>query len=201
MNYKIHTIGPEDAIAFICEATWGFAEVSPDGVFNWVNPAYCKILDAPAELIIGTNYADWTHPDDIEVDKEYAQKVRDGLIPSYTLVKRYVKRGSTPANPRVIWGMLSVAGKWENAKFLSYRVQFQPYDVIQMRPQMPQIIGEVWKWMRTNWKPIMTAVFALLSLTSIGSERLLEILQRAKQQVESVDGGSLPSSPGQQQQP
>jgi PAS domain-containing protein len=52
MNFSIHTISPEDAIAFVCEATWGFAEVDPEGRFTWVNPAYCKILDAPPDLVI-----------------------------------------------------------------------------------------------------------------------------------------------------
>jgi hypothetical protein len=201
MTHTIHKISAEDAIAFVCEATWGFAEVAPDGTFTWVNPAFCKILDAPPDLIIGTSYIDWTYPDDIDADIELARKVKDGEIPSYTFVKRYVKRGSTPKNPRLVWGMLSVAGKWDQGKFLSYRVQFQPYDVIQSNPRWPQRLTEVLVWTKTNWKSILTAVFVLLSLTWTGSEKLLEVLQKAKQAADSADGALSPLPPGQSQQP
>lgn len=213
--HTIHKIAPEDAIAFVCEATWGFAEVAPDGTFTWVNPAYCKILDAPADLVIGTKFSDWTHPDDIEVDIDLAKQVLDGEIPSYTLLKRYIKRGSTPQNPRVVWGILSVSGKWVAEAFQNYRVQFQPLDPYnnsipsQGRTWKPaEVVAWIkanWKpalsWTKANWKSLATAIFVLLSLTWTSSEKLLDVLLRAKKAAESVDGvlsPSSPSSPGQQ---
>lgn len=197
--HTIHKIAPEDAIAFVCEATWGFAEVAPDGTFTWVNAAYCKILDAPPDLVLGTKFSEWTHPDDVEVDVDLAKQVREGQIPSYTLVKRYIKRGSTPQHPRIVWGMLSVSGKWKDGLFVNYRVQFQPYEIqSQFKPWK---LSEVITWTKANWKSIATAIFVLLSLTWTGSEKLLEVLAKARRAAESVDGVLSPSSPGQQEQP
>lgn len=227
MPYSIHTISGEDAKAFVCEATWGMAEVAPDGTFNWVNPAYCKILDAPHDLIIGTKFADWTHPDDLAVDLELAKQVLEGAIPSYTLLKRYIKRGSTPQHPRIVWGILSVSGKWAQQAFQSYRVQFQPLDPysdlpLQANKTWKRNVSELLQWTKANWKPALRwtmanwkslsiAIFVLLSLTWGSSERLLDVLLRAKQAAdqakqatESLDGVLSPSSrlsPGPAPQP
>ncbi len=109
-HHEIHTLSCEDAIAFVCDAAWGFAEVTADGRFSWINRTYCEILNAPAELILSTHFKEWTHPADKEIDLELARQVAEGTIPGYTLAKRYIQRGSTPQNPRIIWGMLSVSG-------------------------------------------------------------------------------------------
>lgn len=203
MPYFIAKIEPEDAIEFVCDATWGFAAVNAEGIFLWCNPAYCKILDAPADLIVGTNFAAWTHPDDLEVDQKLAKQVKDGDIPSYTLVKRYIKRGSTPQHPRLVWGMLSVSGKWKDQIFQNYRVQFQPFDADQSANASSRTATalKVLTWMRENWKSVATAIFVLLSLTYTSSTKLLDVLSKAKEAAESVDGVLSPSSHGQSPPP
>lgn len=203
MPYSIAKIGPEDAIEFVCDATWGFAAIDADGVFIWCNPAYCKILDAPADLIVGTNFAAWTHPDDIAVAQKLAKQTKDGEIPSYTLVKRYIKRGSTPQHPRIVWGMLSVSGKWKDQVFQNYRVQFQPFDAeLQATASSRTATAlKVLAWTKENWKSVATAIFVLLSLTWTSSTKLLDVLSKAKQAADSVDGVLSPSLPGQSPPP
>jgi PAS domain-containing protein len=198
MSNRIHTITPEEAMEFVMDATWGIAKVLPDGTFDWLNPAFCRILEAPAELIVGTKFSQWTYPDDLEIDVELARQVRDGEIPCYTLTKRYVKRLSTPQNPRIVCGMLSVWGKWQEKTFSHYRVQFQPYESIATKQRIN--LAESAKWLTTNWKTITTVLAVLASLIWTSSGTLLDRIQQAKQAADSVNGVLSPSSPGQQPQ-
>jgi hypothetical protein len=185
---NIYKLECEEALEFLCEAVWGFAEVNADGDFVWINPAYSKILNAPADLVLGTNYDHWTHKDDIGIDRSLAEQVRSGEIPGYTLAKRYIQRGSTPQRQRVIWGMLSVSGKWsKTGEFLGYRVQFRPYELNE--PKTAAIEWKsLFKWGVDNWKMILMILAVLNALIFGGSEKLLDALRAAKEAKESVDG-------------
>lgn len=181
-------------MAFICEAAWGFAEANPEGRFVWINRAYCDVLNVPRDLILGTHHRDWTHPDDLGIDDSLAQQVRDGLIPGYTLAKRYLKRGSTPQRQLVVWGMLSVQGKrLATGEFAGYRIQFRPYD-----QPLSQPID--WKkalaWVVANWKTILTVLAVSSSLILGGSGTLLDLIRQAKDTADSVDSVLEPSSSG-----
>jgi len=191
----IHILSCEDAVAFVCDSTTPFAEVDASGRFVWLNSAYCEILNAPAELIVGTHFKAWTHEDDIEIDSALANKVRDGVIPGYTLSKKYIQRGSTPQNRRIVWGMLTVSGKWlETREFSGYRVQFQSYTQ-SVEPQKPAIrVQEVANWILLNWKTLVTIVAVSVSLIAGSSATLLEALQKAKSTVISAEQ-VLQSSP------
>lgn len=199
----VHTLSCDDAISFCVDACWGFAEVDPEGRFTWVNKAYCSILNAPADLIIGTTFGQWTHPEDLEIDEQLALDVKVGNIQSYNLAKRYIQRGSTPKNVRVIWGMLSVSGKWDNQtkNFLGYRVQFQPYQepppIALNKAQMKAAL----EWTTKNWKQIVTAIVVLTSLIFGSSSTLLNILRKAEETKQSVDSVLQPSQSGAQRQP
>lgn len=201
---NISTISCEDAIAFVCEASWGFAEVSPAGKFLWVNPAYCAILNAPADLIIGTNFEQWTHEEDKNIDLDLARKVAIGELPGYTLAKRYIQRGSTPQNPRIIWGMLSVNGKWhqqQTGEFAGYRVQFRPYtrDGTGMDPakMLARVDWEkVVRWTTENWKLIALLAGLLTTLIWGSSDKLLNVLKEVQSVQKQVDGHVPDSSSG-----
>ncbi len=191
----IYTISCEDAVAFLVEAAWGFAEVSPEGRFIWINRAYCEVLNVPPDLILGTSYRDWTHPDDLGIDDSLAQQVRDGLIPGYTLAKRYLKRGSTPQRQLVVWGMLSVQGKRSaTGEFAGYRVQFRPYDI--PTPQSPIDFKKAVAWVIQNWRTILMVLTVSSSLIAGGSGPLLDLIKRAKDTADSVDSVLEPSSSG-----
>lgn len=192
----IYKISCEDAIAFLCEAAWGFAEVDANGSFVWINRAYCDILNVPPDLILGTTYRAWTHPEDIGIDDELARQVREGLIPGYTLAKRYLQRGSTPQRQLVIWGMLSVQGKRSpTGEFAGYRVQFRPYQDSQRGHLQLDIKGAT-KWAIANWKTILTVLTVSSSLIFGGSGPLLDAIRRAKDTADSVGSVLDSSSPG-----
>ena len=168
----LHTLTGEDAISFVHEAVWGFAEVDPDYKFTWVNPAYCKILGAPYQLILGTTFMEWTHEEDLGIDKDLADQVKEGKIPGYTLRKRYIQHGSTPQRRIIIWGFLSVAGAWKDGKFVGFRVQFRPFNNIdKKKPSLH--IRETLGWLKINWKIISTVILMLTSLIYGGYEQLL----------------------------
>lgn len=198
MPNKIRTLSCEDAIAFICDSQWGFAEVDAAGKFVWVNRSYAEnILNAPVDLVIGTHFREWTHADDVEIDIELSDKVKSGEIPGYTLSKRYIQRGSTPANQKIIWGMLSVQGKFsKTGEFVAYLVQFRPYNNVQaLRFKIDA--KEILTWATENWKTIVTVIAVSTSLIFGGSERLFDMLKKAKEVEKSVDSALQPSSSGQ----
>lgn len=202
MPGAIYTISCEDAVAFLCEAAWGFAEIDVDGRFIWINRAYCDVLNVPPDLILGTSYRDWTHPDDLGIDDALAKQVKDGTIPGYTLAKRYLQRGSTPQRQLVIWGILSVQGKRSaTGEFAGYRVQFRPYqDHLQSSASWDLSIKDAIKWTRDNWKMVLTVITVSSSLVFGGSGRLLDLLRKAKDTADSVDS-VLQSSPSGQSVP
>lgn len=188
-----------DAISFVVESNWGFAEVAPDFTIRWVNPAYCAILGAPYSLVLGTSFVDWTHPDDIGIDADLAEKVKTGDIPGYTLRKRYLQYGSTPRRQFVIWGFLSVAGKWKDGEFQGYRVQFRPFNNVDEAQKLKW--KDALEWTKRNWKTISTIAFLLTSLIFGGSERLLSILKDLRDAEKSVEQLTQPSTSGPQPQP
>lgn len=199
-----YTVSARDAIAFICDSPTGYAEVSPDGRFRWVNNAYAMVLNAHKEQILGTSWAQWTHPDDTELDKELSEKISSGQLKQYRLVKRYRQLGHTESMPRIVWGELTVFGKFDNVgKFVGYRVTFVPY----LHHDAASAGGLEWKkWLRAllglsieNWKTVLAIVLTLAGSTLINSDGLrqqLQDMQKLKQELEGLSpDSSSPLSP------
>lgn len=85
-------------------AAHGMALVAPDGRWLKVNSSSCTILGYTEEELLATNFQTITHPDDLDADLQFVQKLLAGEIPSYQMEKRYFhKRGHT------IWILLSVS--------------------------------------------------------------------------------------------
>ncbi len=201
---QFYTLSCEDALSFIDESQWPYAAVNPDGEFIWVNTAYCKLLNAPRELIMGTTTQKWTHPEDVAINAELAEKVKAGEIPGYTLSKRYIQRGSTPKKQLVIWGLLSVTGKWETSgSFVGYRVNFLPYTheekitLFKVISKFPEVI----QLAKSHWKTMIVVLTIVMSLTATGSEKFLNTLRRVLEAKQSVESVLDSSSPGASPQP
>lgn len=188
MPNTIYKLTEQEALQFVLDAGWGLAKVSSEGVFLWVNPAYCEILGAPAELIIGTHWRDWTHVDDIAEDERMAKQTAEGDLPSYTFRKRYLQRGSTPKNPRIIWGKLSCTGIWKGEQFLYYLVQFQPFNNFQQVRRIQINVNEVLKWVSQNWKTIIAVAAISSSMISGSTGTLYERWKKAQQELEQDTG-------------
>ena len=69
----------------------GKALVDADGRYLRVNRSLCRLLGRSAEeLTGGLTFADVTHPDDVEHDRESQRQLLAGEVATYQLEKRYV---------------------------------------------------------------------------------------------------------------
>ncbi len=84
-------------------AAIGMALVAPEGKLLRVNPALCRMLGRDKEVLLHCTWQEITHPDDLTIDLNYVQQLRDGEINNYHLRKRYLR-----PDGRVIWGDLAV---------------------------------------------------------------------------------------------
>lgn len=85
-------------------ASIGMALVAPDGRWLRVNASLCRIVGYTAEELLATTFKAITHPDDREVDADFARRVLDGALSHYHREKRYLhKDGHT------VWILLSTS--------------------------------------------------------------------------------------------
>jgi len=95
----------------------GMALVSNDGRWIQVNRALCEILGYSEQELLTTNFQSLTHPDDLEADLSYAQKVFTGQIRFYHLEKRYIHKQG-----HVVWVTLTASAVPDAAGSVSYGV-------------------------------------------------------------------------------
>jgi len=88
-------------------ATVGIAMVSKKGIVLKANPALLAFLQTTENELYGKNFADITHPDDVDKDVEQFEKLVCGEISSYRMQKRY------KINGHFTWGLLTVASAGE----------------------------------------------------------------------------------------
>lgn len=82
----------------------GLALVSLEGQWLRVNRAVEEMLGRTAAELAGLGFQDVTHPDDLGKDMSMVQRVIDGLLPRYTMLKRYIR-----ADRRVVHVRLTVS--------------------------------------------------------------------------------------------
>lgn len=81
----------------------GMTIANADGVYLDVNPAFCRMVGRSREELLGLNFVDITHPDDLAEGLDQVRRLRTGEIDAYSLEKRYVH-----ADGRTVWGHLTV---------------------------------------------------------------------------------------------
>jgi PAS domain S-box-containing protein len=89
--------------AVVSQAAVGIAVADLDGRFQEANQKFCAILGYPLEELRGRTFMEVTHPDDVESTRTQVQRLLDGVIPSYSLVKRYVRKDG-----KAVWSSTSV---------------------------------------------------------------------------------------------
>jgi len=100
----------KDALAEIrFEATFnlaatGIALVAPDGHWLRVNRKLCQIVGYDEAELLALRFQDITHPDDLDTDLDNIRLMLDGTISTYTLEKRYRRKGGA-----MVWVNLTVA--------------------------------------------------------------------------------------------
>ncbi|WP_296452380.1 sensor histidine kinase [Phenylobacterium sp.] len=82
----------------------GAARVSPDGRFLEVNDRFCEICGYTRAEITQLTFHQITHPDDLDTDVAQAEALLDGRITTYSLEKRYLRKGGG-----VVWIGLTVS--------------------------------------------------------------------------------------------
>lgn len=85
-------------------AAIGIALVNMQGQPVKCNPALCKILGYTAEELCGMNFAQFTHPEDVDADMKQYRSLIAGEREQYEMTKRYVRKDG-----RVVWGRLTVS--------------------------------------------------------------------------------------------
>jgi diguanylate cyclase (GGDEF)-like protein/PAS domain S-box-containing protein len=75
------------------------------GRFIRVNRKLCEITGYSQAELLTKNFADLTHPDDLEDTRRQNRKLMSGEISEFTIEKRYVRKDG-----RTIWVSLNVAG-------------------------------------------------------------------------------------------
>lgn len=109
------------------DAAIGMAVVSLDGRFLDVNRALLESLGMSREDLLTRSFQTVTHPDDLSVDVEHAERLVAGVIPSYQVEKRYLTSAGATIWARVTVGLVR-DGRGRPTHFVS-----QVEDVTAMR--------------------------------------------------------------------
>lgn len=86
------------------QAAVGIALLAPDGRWLKTNQRLCDIVGYPHEELLTRTFQDITHPDDLDVDLGYVRQMLAGEIETYTIEKRYLRKGG-----EIVWVNLTVA--------------------------------------------------------------------------------------------
>ncbi len=74
------------------QAAIGVARVNLNGSWLEVNKKLCDIVGYTEEELLTKTFQDITHPDDMQPDLDYVEKLLSDEIKTYTLEKRYLKK-------------------------------------------------------------------------------------------------------------
>lgn len=85
-------------------AAIGMAIVGLDGRWLEVNGSLCRMLGYTEEELMDRTFIDVTHPDDLDLDLDYVQKLLNGDLEHYQMEKRYFHKTGD-----VIFVLLSVS--------------------------------------------------------------------------------------------
>ena len=95
--------------AIFDQAAVGIAYInSHSGNFLEINRQYCDLLGYSEQEMKDRNFQSVTHPEDLEEDLLYMEKLKEGKIREYSLEKRYVTKKNT-----VLWTKLTVSPLWD----------------------------------------------------------------------------------------
>ncbi len=86
------------------QAAVGIAHVSPDGHWLLVNERLCEITGYSRSELTELTFQQITHPDDLVDDLSYLQRILDGELDHYAMIKRYLRRDGG-----LIWVNLTVS--------------------------------------------------------------------------------------------
>ena len=83
-------------------AAVGIAHVHPTGHILRVNEKCCAIVGYSREELLGKNFLDFTHPDDLATTTDLFAGLLRGDSPGYTIEKRYLRKDGSPVWAEVV---------------------------------------------------------------------------------------------------
>ncbi|MCT7985636.1 PAS domain S-box protein [Laspinema sp. A4] len=96
------------------QAAVGVAHVDFEGRFIRINQRFCDIVGYSKAAMLALTFQEITHPDDLDLDWELAQQVKQEQITHYSIEKRYIRQDKT-----WIWVNLTVAMEQEGSYWIS----------------------------------------------------------------------------------
>ncbi|MBD2448366.1 PAS domain S-box protein [Nostoc sp. FACHB-152] len=170
------------------QAAVGIAHVGLDGRWLLVNQRLCDIVGyTPQELELRT-FQEITHPEDLEAALKYVNEMLIGIIQTYTMEKRYIRKDSS-----IIWVNITVSLTHTSAgepKYFIYVVE----DISDRKHSQNQIqasivekevlLKEIYHRVKNN----LQVISSLLNLQSeyIKDKQDLEIFQKSQQRIASM---------------
>jgi diguanylate cyclase (GGDEF)-like protein/PAS domain S-box-containing protein len=105
----------------------GVGVFNPEGEYIRVNPALCRLLDRPAESLIGRRDQEFTHPDDRQSDIDAAWRILGGELDVWQTEKRFVR-----PDGGVVWAIANMTFlRDEDGHAVAWLGQFQ--DITERR--------------------------------------------------------------------
>ncbi len=86
------------------QAAVGMAHVARDGRYLRINQKFCDIVGYTREEMLSRRFQDITHPEDLDSDLSYIQRVLAGGAETYSVEKRYIRKDGS-----IVWGNLTVS--------------------------------------------------------------------------------------------
>ena len=80
------------------QAPIGVALVKNFKFMSNINDKFVEIMGMTRKQLISTDWKDITHPEDLEEDLRYFNLFKSGQIPSYSMVKRFIRK-----NGSIVW--------------------------------------------------------------------------------------------------
>lgn len=162
------------------QAAVGIALVAPDGRWLMVNQKLCDIVGYGWDELQLLGFQDITHPDDLNSDLAYVEKMLTGEIATYTMEKRYLRKGGG-----MVWVNLTVALARDEAGAPDYFISV--IEDIQLRKQAEESLHKAEAWFRavidssddaivgtdldgriTSWNPGAERIFGYTAQEAIG---------------------------------
>ncbi len=93
-------------------AAFGIAFATPEGRLVEVNPAFCEIVGYSAEELTQMRVQDFSHPEDVDREREVIRAIRNGRLDRYRVEKRYIcKEGRQVWVDVVVTGIFAFSGE------------------------------------------------------------------------------------------
>ncbi len=142
----------------------GCALVTRDGGFIAANQAFCELTKYSELELTRRKFSDITDPADVVDDIDNAERVAEGKVASYEMLKSYISK-----NKEVVPVLLRVdAVRKENGEFVCFLAQVTPrgrtlVPAGQVSPDTLRAIQILTK-MRENWPVVLWILTGLAAL-------------------------------------